>query len=80
MLEILQHENKTIGIKETAKALKHDKVRTLYVAEDAEAHLVENLVELARSKSIEIIYIDSMKKLGKACQIDVGAAVAAVLI
>lgn len=80
MLEILQHEKKTIGIKQTAKALKQEKVKALYVAEDADAHVVQQVVELAKSRNIEIIYIDSMKKLGKACQIEVGAAVAAVLI
>ncbi|SCZ09676.1 ribosomal L7Ae/L30e/S12e/Gadd45 family protein [Alkaliphilus peptidifermentans] len=79
MLEILQHEKKTIGIKQTAKALKQDKAKALYVADDADQHLLQPLVELAEAKGIEVIHVDSMKKLGKACKIDVGAATAAVL-
>ncbi|GAB6085504.1 ribosomal L7Ae/L30e/S12e/Gadd45 family protein [Alkaliphilus crotonatoxidans] len=79
MLENLQHEKKIIGIKQTAKALKQDRVKTLYIAEDAEPHLTQHLVELAQEKNIEVIKIDSMKKLGKACEIEVGAAAAAAL-
>ncbi len=79
MLEILQHEKKTVGIKQTTKALKQDIAKALYVAEDADAYLIDQLIELARSKHIEVIKIESMKKLGKACGIDVGAAAVAVL-
>ena len=79
MLENLQHEKKTVGIKQTAKALKQDKVKALYIAEDAEKNLVQHLIDLAQAKNIEIIKIDSMRKLGKACQIDVEAAAAASL-
>jgi len=79
MLENLQHEKKTIGIKQTAKALKQDKVKVLYIAADAESHLTQQLVQLAREQNIEVITVDSMKKLGKACEIEVGAAVAAAL-
>jgi large subunit ribosomal protein L7A len=79
MLEILQHEKKAVGIKQTAKAIKQDIAKALYVAEDADAFLIEQLIEAARAKHIEVIRVESMKKLGKACGIDVGAASAAVL-
>ncbi|SDL32246.1 ribosomal L7Ae/L30e/S12e/Gadd45 family protein [Natronincola ferrireducens] len=79
MLDSLQQENKAIGIKQTNKALNQDKVKILYLAQDADTHLVERLVDIANKKNIEIIYVDSMKKLGKACGIDVSAAAAATL-
>lgn len=79
MLENLQHEKKTVGIKQTAKALKHDHAKTLYIAEDADHNLVQQLIDLAKNKNVEVIKIDSMRKLGKACGIDVGAAAAAAL-
>lgn len=79
MLDDLQQSNKVIGIKQTTKALNHDKVKTLYLAEDADMHLIERLKDAADKKGIDIIYVDSMKKLGKACGIDVSAAAAAVL-
>lgn len=79
MLDALQQHNKVIGIKQTNKALNQDKVKTLYLAEDVEAHLLEKLKDTASKKCVEIVYVDSMKKLGKACGIDVSAATAAVL-
>ena len=79
MLDSLQQNNRVIGIKQTYKALNQDKVKTLYLAEDVEEHLIEKLKETASKKNVEIIYVDSMKKLGKACGIDVSAATAAIL-
>lgn len=80
MLGILSKEqNKIIGIKQTTKALNHNKVKTLFISKDAEKHLVEHIEQVAEEKNIEIVYVDSMTDLGKACGINVGAAVAAVL-
>jgi len=79
MLDFLQQSNKVIGIKQTNKALNQDLVKTLYLAKDADHHLIAKLEEVANEKDIEIVYIDSMKELGKACGIDVSAASAALL-
>ncbi|KAB3529496.1 50S ribosomal protein L7ae-like protein [Alkaliphilus pronyensis] len=79
MLEILQHEKKIIGIKQTTKALKQGKAKVLYIANDADQHLLKPLVEMANTNGVEVVHVESMKKLGKACKIDVGAATAVVL-
>lgn len=79
MLENLKFEKKVIGVKQSTKALNHNKIKTLYVAKNADSHLTENLKQKAKEKNIEVVNVESMKKLGKACGIDVGAAVAAVL-
>ena len=78
MLEKLAEQNKVIGIKQTTKALNQDKAKTLFIAEDAEKHLVQHLEQTAKEKNIKIVYVDSMKNLGKACGIEVGAAAAAI--
>lgn len=70
---------KTIGTKQTRKALERDEVATLFVARDAEDHIIEPVVELGEEQDIEIAFVDTMTKLGKACGISVGAAVAAIL-
>ncbi len=79
MLENLLEQNKVIGIKQTTKAINQDRVKVLFIAGDAEKHLVQHLEQTAEKRDIEIIYVDSMKDLGKACGIDVGAAAAALL-
>ncbi|MDR9755167.1 MAG: ribosomal L7Ae/L30e/S12e/Gadd45 family protein [Thermoanaerobacterales bacterium] len=37
------------------------------------------LVKCCQEKGVEIIYVDSMQELGKACGIKVGAASASIL-
>ncbi len=79
MLENLLNQNKVTGIKETTKALSQNEVKTLFLAKDAENHLVQHLEQIAKEKNIEIVYADSMIDLGKACGIEVGAAAAATV-
>lgn len=70
---------KVIGIKQSYKAIKKGSGVTLYVATDVENRLICNLLQLAKESSIDIIEVDTMKKLGKMCGIDVDAAAALLL-
>ncbi|SKA92736.1 large subunit ribosomal protein L7A [Clostridium sp. USBA 49] len=70
---------KVVGIKQSIKAIKNNKVKALYVAMDAEARLIEPVVKLAEENSIEIHHVNTMKTLGKLCGIDVGASAAVIL-
>lgn len=79
MLEILKSANKTIGIKQTLKAVENKTAETVYIAKDADEKVVRALMELCLENSVEIVYIETMKQLGKACGIEVGAAAACVL-
>ena len=79
MLEGLKNSNKTIGIKQSLKAVEIGNVQTVYIARDAEEKVVGGMKELCAKNAIEIIYVENMKQLGKACGIDVGAAVVCVL-
>ncbi|MCC5428948.1 ribosomal L7Ae/L30e/S12e/Gadd45 family protein [Clostridium botulinum] len=71
--------NKVVGVKQTVKALKNNTVKALYVSKDADESLIKPLIELAEENSIDIIKVDTMKKLGRLCGIDVSAATAALL-
>ena len=79
MLEDLRHSNKTIGIKQTLKAVTSGKAKKVFIAKDAEPRVVRELKDLCEENSIHIITPNSMKELGKACGIDVKAAVAAII-
>ena len=54
-------------------------MRSVLIAQDAEERIVAPLVELCERSSVAVTYVDSMKELGSACGIDVGAAVVALL-
>ncbi len=70
---------KTIGTKQTAKAIAKGSAKTVFVAKDAEEHVTRGVIESARQQGLELIFVESMGALGKACGIEVGAAVAAIL-
>ena len=72
-------KRKTVGTKETIKALERGEVQVVYVARDAETTVLKDLKELCKQKGISIVEIDTMLQLGKACGIEVGAASAAIL-
>ncbi|MRG88010.1 50S ribosomal protein L7ae-like protein [Salinibacillus xinjiangensis] len=67
-----------IGTKQTIKAIKNGEIEEVIVAEDAERRVTEKVVRLAKETGIPISHVDSMKQLGKACGIDVGAATVAI--
>ncbi|HHW01948.1 MAG TPA: 50S ribosomal protein L7Ae-like protein [Thermoanaerobacterales bacterium] len=80
MLEKLREAPaKTIGTKQTLKALEKDKVAVVFLAQDAEEHVVSSLKELCLKKGVKIVPVATMKELGDACGIQVGAASAAIL-
>ena len=79
MPERLTSNRKVIGTKQLRKALKAGRVRTAYVAADADPMLREPLVGQCRDAGVEVIPVTTMKELGKLCQIHVGAACAALL-
>lgn len=79
MIERLK-EAKVVGIKQTAKALKTGNCKKVYLAKDASCSLVKGLEQMALDNSIEVIYVETMRDLGRLCGIDVKAAAAATLI
>lgn len=68
-----------VGTKQTVKALKFDQVKELIIAEDADSRIIHMITELAEQKDIPFNMVDSMKKLGKACGIEVGAVTVAII-
>lgn len=79
MLTQLQNTAKVVGVKQTRRALNDGRAKEIFLARDADPNLTEPLAAQAEGKGIEICWIDSMKTLGKACGISVGAAVAAII-
>jgi large subunit ribosomal protein L7A len=49
------------------------------LAKDATEKIMHTIKDLCEEKKIEIVYVQDMKQLGKACGIDVGAAVVCVV-
>lgn len=68
-----------VGTKQTVKALRNQRVQEVFVAKDADPHLVEKVIQTAIEFQTPVSYVDSMKKLGRACNIEVGASAVAII-
>lgn len=78
-MEDFRNINKMVGLKQSLKAVQKEIVEKVYIAKDAEERVVSKIINLCAEKNIPIVYTDSMMQLGKACGIDVGAAVVSIL-
>ncbi|MFJ5717700.1 50S ribosomal protein L7ae-like protein [Neobacillus sp. NPDC093127] len=77
--KVLQAQRIVIGTKQTVKALKEGLVKELVVANDADTSVTAKIINEALGSDVPVLYVDSKKKLGKACGIEVGAATVAII-
>lgn len=70
---------KTIGIKQTIKAIQADNAREVFLARDVDEYVAVKIKDQCSKFDITIIMVDTMKELGEACGIQVGAATAAIM-
>ena len=70
---------KVVGAKQVRRALDSGSVARLYIAQDADPHLLQPLVQKGTDMGIPVEQVSTMKQLGARCGIAVGAAVAALL-
>jgi large subunit ribosomal protein L7A len=73
-------KNVAVGTNQTTKALEQFVVQEVFVAKDADRKIADRIVQQCEAKMVPVTWVDSMKQLGKVCGIEVGAAVAAVLL
>ncbi|MGK9268984.1 50S ribosomal protein L7ae-like protein [Bacillus inaquosorum] len=78
--KVSQAKSIIIGTKQTVKALKRGSVKEVVVAKDADPILTSSVISLAEDQGISVLMVESMKKLGKACGIEVGAAAVAIIL
>ncbi len=78
--KVSQAKSIIIGTKQTVKALKRGSVKEVVVAKDADSVLTAGVIQLAKNQNTAVCMVDSMKKLGKACGIEVGAAAVAIML
>lgn len=76
--KVKQAKEIIVGTKQTLKALEGGEVQEMIVASDADERIVSKVKIVAQQLDIPITTVDSMKKLGIACGIEVGAATVAI--
>ena len=80
MLSVLSDEKRrVVGIKQLMKKLQAGQIARVFVAQDAEQSVTRPIEELCLSQAVPVEKVSTMKELGRACRIQVGAAAAGLL-
>jgi large subunit ribosomal protein L7A len=77
--KVKQAEKLSIGTKQATRMVELGKATEVFVAKDADPRITNKIVNLCKKCGVKVTYVDSMKQLGKACGIEVGAAMAAIV-
>lgn len=79
MLTELTNQAKVVGAKQVKRAVEAGTARKVFLAGDADPRVTEPITALCGEKSVAVETVPSMRELGRACGISVGAAVAAAV-
>ena len=74
-----QAEKRTVGVKQTEKAVVRQVAAIVYIASDADERVTGRLMQLCRENAVPVECTETMLEIGRACSINVKAAAAAVL-
>ena len=79
MLSELKNSPRVVGVKQLRKAVGRGEIRQVFLAEDADPALTDPIAALATDQAVPVVRVSSMKELGRACGIAVGASAAGLL-
>jgi len=68
-----------VGTKQTLKAIKANKATKVYIACDADEHIIRPVLQACRERQLEPTMVSTRYQLGRQCCIEVGAAAAALV-
>ncbi len=78
-LQDLKNMAIVIGTKQVKKAITKNQVKKVYIASDAEPHIIGPIKDACEENLVNFEMVDTMEGLGNACGIDVGSATVAIL-
>ena len=78
-MERIKESPHVVGLKQSKKAIESGEAKLVFVARDADSHVVFPLERLCEAKKVEVVYVNNMKELAKACHVEVPTAVATIL-
>lgn len=79
MQDLKSSKKKIVGLKQTVKSVKSGLIGKVYLAKDADDFIRNSILDVCKDRDVQIVYIETMKELGEACGIDIGASTAAIL-
>jgi large subunit ribosomal protein L7A len=79
LADLEKEKNRVVGRKQTLNAINQGKAEAVFLAEDTDEHIKQEIISASKENNVQIIEVESKLKLGRACGIDVSAACAALL-
>ncbi len=79
MFKELSSGNSVSGAKQSRRAIRDGLAQVVYLARDADPALTDPLRTLCRERKVPVIDSSTMRELGQAAGIQVGAAVVTIL-
>ena len=79
MISKLKTEAKVVGIKQSRKAVREGRAATVFLAGDADPAVTGPMEEMSLQTGVPVEHVSTMRELGEACGISVGASVAVLL-
>ncbi len=77
--QLRRNSKRVVGLKQTLKVIQKDKAEVVFLANDADSHIREQVEQACQEKDVTLEMVESKARLGEACGIDVGSATAAML-
>ena len=78
-MERIKQNPHVVGLKQSKKAIESGRAQVVFIARDADSHVVFPLERLCETKKTEVVYVNNMKELAKACHVEVPTAIATIL-
>lgn len=78
-MDELKTKPRVVGLKQSRKSVKDGRAVLAFVADDAEPRVIQPFVDLCAGHGVPVERVKSCEELGRACGIEVGAAVAVIL-
>jgi large subunit ribosomal protein L7A len=77
--DLTDPSKRVVGTKQVLRHIKEGRVELVYLAADADETIRQTILNACEKCSVDVLDTHSMKELGDACRIKVGAAAAGVL-
>lgn len=78
MLEKLKNSDKVVGTRRLLRAIQAGEISEAYIAQDADLFIVRQVRQACNAAGVRMVEVESMKKLGEACGIEVKTASAGI--
>ena len=79
LMESIKTKEHVAGFKQSKKMLEQGRAELVYVARDADMHIVYPIERLCEENGVKIEYVNNMKELAKAVRVDVPTAVVTIV-